>query len=434
MKRTWMVSLVLIIAMAPLLMAVGGREEPGAVTESSGETVTLSVWADSFFTPKWQGRQGPVLEEIWSDFEDSHNVVLGLELVPYPEFQAKLLTALSAGNAPDVAIADQYWLASMVETGGVESIGDAWPEGDRVDFFPWSVEGVTIDGEIYGIWYTTDVRVLYYRKDILSQHDFSSPPRTWDEMYTAARALKSDEVSGLGMVMAGEGGMMTLLIDYWSLGGRLMDANGKPVFNSGENKEALVQVMEFYKRLYDEGLVPSDSVTFGSENEMNPRIYAGGYAMFCGGSWQIGNIQDNVRPEQAAEWDIAIRPAPPGGQPTSIVGGFALNVLTSDPSKRPSAIEFIKHLSNPINGTRFAAASRGLPVRESAYRNDSFFSTDPYMREYGEALRVGHTRPSSIIYPIISDSIMQALGEYLVGHKSAEEAIADAEANVLNMM
>ncbi len=423
--------LLMFFIFSMFLFGGGQKEEPAAV---SGEKVTLTVWADSFFTPRWQGKQGPVLDAIWREFEEAENVKLDLQLVPYPDFQAKLLTALSAGNQPDVAIADQYWLASLVNTGGVQEIGGSWPEADRDDFFSWSIDGVTVDDKIFGIWYTTDARVLYYRKDILAEYGYDEPPKTWDELYAAAKKMTFGDQYGMGMVCSGEGGMCTLLIDYWSLDGELIDSGGDPVFNTGKNKEALQQIFTFYKKLYDENLIPGDSVTYGSENDMNPRIFAGGYAMFYGGGWQIGNIQDNLPPADADKWGIALRPTPPGGKPMSLAGGFDLNVFASDPVKREKGIKFIQHLSQPVNGAKFAAASRGLPVRKSVYQTDSFFSTDPYMIEYGAILPFAKTRPNSVIYPIISDSIMKALGEYLSGEKSVERAISDAEARVRSQM
>ncbi len=236
-------------------------------------------------------------------------------------------------------------------------------EEERKEFFDWSVDGVTVNGKIYGIWYTTDARVLYYRKDILKKYGLTELPKTWDELYAAAKKMTNDDQYGMGMVLSGEGGMCTLLIDYWSLGGELVDSKEKPVFNSGKNREALIKIMKFYKMLYDEKLIPGDSVTYTSENDMNPRIFAGGYAMFFGGGWQIGNIQDNMLPKEAAQWDIVIRPLPTSGKAMSLAGGFDLNVFTSDPVKKDKAVKFIRHLANAVNGAKFAAASRGLPVR-----------------------------------------------------------------------
>lgn len=432
MKRVLIV--VVLLLPVSIVAFAGGKAEKGEKQAVSTQQVELSVWADSFFTPKWQGAQGPVLDEIWKDFEQKENVKLNLETVPYPEFQAKLLTALSAKNPPDVAIADQYWLASLVSTGGVQEIGDYWPEADRKDFFDWTIDGVTINNKIYGIWYTTDARVFFYRKDLLKAAGYSEPPKTWDELYQMAKKLTTTDTYGMGMALAGEAGMITLLIDYWSLGGELVDISGKPIFNSGKNKEAMIKVMEFYKKLYDEKLIPSDSITYTSENDMNPRIFAGGYAAFFGGGFQIGNIKDNVSKDIASQWDFALRPLPPLGKPASVAGGFDLNVFTADPIKKEKAIKFILHLSNPVNGAKFAAASNGLPVRKSVYMNDSFFATDYYMRKYIDILPYARPRPTTIGYPIISESISKALGEFVSGQKSADQALADAEKTILVKM
>lgn len=423
MKRIWLLALCLLIVISMGNVGVYGAPK------------TLTVWADSFFTPKWQGSQGPILDKIWKQFEKENNVTINLQLVPYPEFQAKLLSALRAKTAPDVAIADQYWLASMVETGGVQDISAYWPESDRKDFFPWAIAGTTINGKIYGIWYTTDTRVLFYRQDKLQEAGLTGPPRNWDELTRYAEKLTSDNVYGLGMTLQGEAGTANLLVDLWSLGGSITDSSGKPVFHLGKNKEALITIFEFYDKLYNkEQVLPKDSISFTSENDMNQRILAGGYSMFYGGSWQIGVIQDNLAPKEAKNWEMAVRPTPPGGKPSSMAGGFDLNVLTADPEKKELAVKFIMHLAKPNNMAKFAAASKGLPVRKSVWEEDSYFATDHYMQQFYEVLNYAQTRPNSVVYPVISEKLVVALGRYLSGQKSAAEAIDEAGKAVLSTM
>ncbi len=411
-------------------------EEPApAEEEAPGEPVTITVWADSYFTPEWQGAQGRILELIWDRFEEDNNVKVNLELVPYGEFQNKLLQALKAGTAPDAVIADQYWLASMVEVGGVQPLNDLWPEEDRSDFLDWTVEGVTEDGNIYGIWYTTDARVLFYRKDILSEAGFNEPPETWDELYEIASEVTTGDMYGLGMIAGpGEGTMCNLLIDYWSQGGELVNSDNEPVFQEGANREALIKILDFYKKLFDEGIVPADSINYTSDNDMMSRIAANGYAMFFGGSFLVSFIQENCAPEVAEQWDIVVRPTPSGGSPTTLNGGFMLNVLSSDTVKKEAAWKFIWHLAQAENSSAFAEASSGLPVRKSSWETDKFYSEDYYMKKFAEILPYGKARDNSVIYPIISDKLSIAVGEVISGQKTAEEAIDDAYEAVKDSM
>lgn len=413
-------------------------EEPAEETPTTEETVSsepvnITVWADSFFTPEWQGTQGRILQMIWDDFEQTNNVVINLELIPYSEFQNKLLQALKAGTAPDAVIADQYWLASMTAVGGVQPLDDLWSEEDREDFLEWTIDGVKVDGSTYGIWYTTDARILFYRKDILGAAGYNEPPKDWDELYDCASKVNTNDVYGIGVVAGpGEATMCNLLIDYWSQGGELVDSEDNPVFQEGKNREALIKILDYYKKFFDEGIAPADSVNYTSENDMNPRIVGGGYAMFWGGGWQVSVIKDNVDAEVAEQWDIVTRPVAPGGEPTTLNGGFMLNVLSSDPVKKDAAWKFIWHLAQPENMAAFAEASSGLPVRKSLWENDKFFSTDYYMKKMAETLPYGKARDNSIIYPIISNSLSIAVGEVVTGQKTAEQAIDDAYQAVIS--
>ena len=400
----------------------GGQQEKA--TAASGAPVVLTVWADSFFTPKWQGRQGPVLDAIWKEFEAKANVKIDLQLVPYPDFQAKLLTALAADNPPDVAIADQYWLASLVKTGGVQDISAAWPVENRKDFFQWSVDGVTVDNKVYGIWYTTDDRVLYYRKDILAENGYAALPKTWDELHAATARMTTSDRYGMGMVLSGEGGTCTLLIGH-GLGGELVDSAGKPALDSGRNREAMATVMQFYKKLYDEKLIPGDSVSYMSENDMNPTIFGGG--------WQIGNMQDNMirrsRPvghRHPADAERRQADEPGGGLRSERVHRRSGQEAESGrfhppPLQSGQRREVRRRLPGPAR-TPERVRHRLLLLHRSLHDQ---VRPDPAL---------ARTRPNSVRTPSISDSISKGLGEFISGEKSAAQAISDAQKRVLDQM
>lgn len=413
-------------------------EEAAPVEEVTPETVpaeplTVTVWSDSYFTPQWEGAQGPVLEKIWNRFEEENNIKIALEVIPGGEMQSKLLMALKAGTAPDAVIADQYWLASMVEVGGVQPLNDLWPEEDRKDFLEWTLDGVTVDGNVYGIWYSTDVRGLFYRKDMLEAAGFTEPPKTWDQLHEYAKKLTTKDVYGIGVPgFADEATMIDLLIDFWSQGGELVDEEGNPVFHEGKNREALLNLLNFYKKLFDEGLTPPDTVTVGEE-AMMPRITGGGLAMFFGCSWQMAVMVDTLGPEEAAKWAMALRPVPPGGKPVVANGGFMLSVLADDPVKKEAAWKFIWHLAQPENMAAFDKASRDLPVRKSIWETE-FFREDLYMQTFAEFLPYGKTRPNAVIYPVISDKLSRTVGEVLTGQKTPEQAVDDAYKAVTESM
>ena len=54
-----------------------------------------------------------------------------------------------------------------------------YTEDEVDDFLPYVEEGIKdSSGHVKALWFTTDVRVLYYRKDLISK-----PPKTWAELF-----------------------------------------------------------------------------------------------------------------------------------------------------------------------------------------------------------------------------------------------------------
>ena len=76
------------------------------------------------------------------------------------------------------------------------------------------------DGKLKALWVNTDVRVLYYRKDLVA-----NPPKTWDDLIAQAAELSKRGLTGyLYPGGRGEGAVMEHLPMFWSQGGELVDA------------------------------------------------------------------------------------------------------------------------------------------------------------------------------------------------------------------
>ncbi len=82
-----------------------------------------------------------------------------------------------------------------------------------------------------GIWYTTDVRFLYYRKDLIE-----TPPTTWDELLAVCEEIKDDVTYPYVFQAQRDEGTMTnsILPFFYGQGAKLFDEDGNPVFGEGE--------------------------------------------------------------------------------------------------------------------------------------------------------------------------------------------------------
>ena len=57
------------------------------------------------------------------------------------------------------------------------------------------------DGQVYAIPFHNSTPVLYYNKTLLKQHGFDTPPQTWEEIVTVAKALSKPEEDRWGIML-----------------------------------------------------------------------------------------------------------------------------------------------------------------------------------------------------------------------------------------
>ena len=210
----------------------------------------LSVWAQQDYShlaarPAIASAFNTVLEDWAREHPDVQlrvSVMPGLEL-----HKAKLQLAAAANRLPDVASIDSFWLPLF--NGRVQPLDPYWPAEDRADLLPFTIQTLSDPaGHVYGLWHETDCRVLFYRKDLVP-----TPPRTWDELLTtASRVSREQRIAGY-MYNGGrwEATVFDHLAMFWAQGGELVDANGRPVFGEGENRERMIRVLTFLRDAWD---------------------------------------------------------------------------------------------------------------------------------------------------------------------------------------
>jgi hypothetical protein len=98
-----------------------------------------------------------------------------------------------------------------------------------------------------GLQFETDVEHLIY-----NTNKIDSAPITWREVI-------SDSVAYI-FPAGGEGGLVndSFLIQYLAMGGQLLDESGEPVLD----KDALVEVLQFYADGLEAGAIPSSVLEF----------------------------------------------------------------------------------------------------------------------------------------------------------------------------
>lgn len=327
----------------------------------------------------------------------------------------KLLEQLAIGQGPDFATIDSFFVKRFLPY--LTPMNDYYTEEEVNDFFPFAREAMVVDGKLKAFWVNTDVRNIYYRKDLVA-----TPPKTWDELLEVAGKLSEEGHTGyIFPAGRGEAAVMEHLPMFWAQGGELIDEDGKPVFGEGANRDAWINVLTFMRKAVESGASPNRVANFGSESDMQPELARGNTAIFLGGCWMMSELKSLG---DQNDWGVADIPLMTEGKPITAVGGWMTGVFTDNADKLPFIAELQKMLqTSPEAMDELAVVRDDLPTRASVVKMGSPYFQDPLNIAYMEMLEFGRPRPSSVIYPTISVELQVAISDVVTGAKSPADAL-----------
>jgi multiple sugar transport system substrate-binding protein len=88
-----------------------------------------------------------------------------------------MLKAISNGTHIDIISLDEIWLGEFAEKGLLTDLTNYTEKWGRTsDWYQSNLAGGVYKGKMYGIWFETDVRGIWYWKDLLSRAKPLSQP------------------------------------------------------------------------------------------------------------------------------------------------------------------------------------------------------------------------------------------------------------------
>jgi multiple sugar transport system substrate-binding protein len=210
--------------------------------------------------------------------------------------ETKLLSAIVAGNAPDMAfVGDINLVGSWGRRGALTDMTPLIKRDhfNMNQFTPGSVIGGQAGGQQYSLPFFEDTYMLYYNIDDFKAAglDPNSPPKTISQLEADAAKLTVTDSKGnytrLGFVPRP---LRNDFVNIW--GGRLVSADGRRITSTDPNVVASTQWMADYWKKYGPQKITQATVDTGNDPRndfINNRV-----AMFIGGEYYLAQIyQDN---------------------------------------------------------------------------------------------------------------------------------------------
>lgn len=345
--------------------------------------------------------------------------------VPWTAMQSKILTAVSARTAPDVVNLNPDFASQLAARNAWLNLNDYVPAAVRQSYLPKIWEATTLDGQSFAVpWYLTS-RITIYNQDLLKAAGVETPPQTYAELATVAKAVK--EKTGkyaffITMVPEDSAELMESMVQ---MGVTLVDDEGRAAFNSPEGRAAF----QYWLDLYRQGLLPPQVLTEGHRQGIE--LYQSGQTALLMTSPEFLNTIATNAPTIAA----VSAPAPQLTGETGKKNVAVMNLLVPRQTQHPDlAVEFALFVTNNENQLAFAKAANVLPSTQAAL-------DDPYFQSVGatatpveraRAVSAAQMSQAQVLIPPVRDIkqlqrlLYENLQAVLLERKTIDQALNDA--------
>lgn len=397
-----------------------------------GAEIRFWPWA---LTPDFEDYLNKVIENFEATYP---GVTVILEGQPAAGARENIRNSFAAGNPADIINMSDGWVAEFAEAGVLmdmdAAIGEAYSD-IREQYVDGAWEKVAFDGTTYYIpWYLSLSNTMAVNGLIADELGYTVDdlPTTSAESFDFAMRVAEDsegayslysypwgELAGLGVLNAfvGEG------IPIYN------EDRSEVVFNTPEAAELLNN----YKMLIDEGLIPRESLT-DDVREMIDRFSEGEILLLQTGPQLLRLIEEN-NPDVYDS--LYLTNGLVGAANVRSIGGVQTVVVPAESEFPNAALAFAVFLTNPDVQTAF---SQEVPIYSSNLESYS----DPFFQEGGESL-TDSLRPLAeeyfrtaentgiLDFPNLAEVEQIVLGEFqaaMLGVKTPEVALDDMVARI----
>jgi multiple sugar transport system substrate-binding protein len=349
------------------------------------------------------------------------------------DFMKQLVTAFSAGAAPDVMLLNHRRVPQFAAQGGLEALGSYLDQSKVLhagDLYPPALGAYIWDGKTWCVPQNASSLVLYYNRALFDAAGVAYPAAgwTWDDFLKAARALTRD-LDGDGKTDQHGAGvsaeLMRLAPFIWQNGAELLDDAAKPTKLALDTPAVLAAFQWFVDLQVKERVVPDAAAEQAEDSEA--RFMNGRLAMFLNSRRTVTTF----RTIEGLDWDVA--PLPQGVEAASILhsDGYCMSAGAKDKESAWTFIEF----ANGVEGqTIMAGTGRTVPSLRQVAESSAFL--DPNQRPahsqvFLDVIPSLRNMPMLPEWPRIEEAANNEIKRAFYGQVTVEEAAATAISQTL---
>jgi len=319
-----------------------------------------------------------------------------------------------AGTGLDVVDGDVTWAPQFAAAGYIQSLSSAG--FDTSQFFSGQLASAQYNSQLYAVPWFINAEGVYYRTDLVK-----TPPTSAAQLVSDAQAaLKADSSLKEGFAWEGDKyeGSVCALVDFLGgFGGKLNLAD----LNTAANQQAL-QFM--YDTIHKDGITPQAASSWEESNVQNA-WESGQTAFALNWPYEYASSQKIA----SLKSDIGWIPFPStAGAPAAALGGENL-MIAAKSAHTAADLEFVKYMTSVAVETQRAETAGDPPAAKSAY-TAALYAAAPYFKAEQAVFADTVARPSSPVYPQISEVLQTMISSVLAGQSSPSAALSSAQSQI----
>jgi multiple sugar transport system substrate-binding protein len=359
---------------------------------------------------------------LMQDFTKQTGINVQVTAVPWDNVNDKLTTAVASGNGPDVTQIGLSLLPSFQSAGALLDLSPYLKDhpGLQSAKYPSGVASDKMNpaGKVLSVPWVSDVRILFYRSDILGAAGISSPPTTWTQFHDDAAILAKRGQGKYGYYIPQWDSALPVEFT-WEAGGKITDANGKVTFDTPEFRAAA----DFYISFYKDKLVPT-----ASDFDQAQGFISGAAPLVISGPYLAASIK-SVAPQLNGKWNVALLPKNVTG--TSYYAGSNMGVFAT--SKHVVAsLRLLDFLAQTNTQLSWFKAANELPSTKAAMTDPSLTS-DPMVKTYTDQLQDAKPLPLAPKWDKISQALLDALNGIVLKGKDENATLTKLNKTVSSL-
>jgi multiple sugar transport system substrate-binding protein len=336
------------------------------------QTTTIELWLD-----KW----GPdeTWLQLWAEVKERTGITVKETVIPFSDLEAKALTSLAGGIAPDIIFNHPIFTATWATKGVAIPLDPYLARADSTvnvnnlsDFFPGALDYQRWDGRIWGLPMDFEATLYYYNKSLIEAAGLQDPGEMWKADHNAwnlsvfaeyARQLSSGNADTAVFGASEIAKSMRVQAPFiWGHGGELFSSDYKEtLINSPGALNGWAFLADHVRNGWSPSVAGRDQPYIGT---MTPLFNASRLAMIYNIRGYLSNLKQDL--------NIGMVPTPtmPNGMQITRCAPDSFSITTK--SKDPDAAWAVLQVMIQRGSELLMLAKAASPNRLSLLQSDSW--------------------------------------------------------------